>query len=73
MGQAPPEQTTKESLMCLICVDFQKQKMTTQDARRALREMSSTLDDEHVKEVREMIRKQELEDASTANKNDKSP
>lgn len=72
-GHPPRELTTKESLMCLICVDFQKQKMTTQDARRALREMASTLGEEHVKEVREMIRKQELEDASTANKNDPSP
>ena len=40
--------------MCLICVDFQKQKMTTQDARRALREMASTLGEEHVKEVRDV-------------------
>ncbi len=57
--------------MCLICVDFQKQKMTTQDARRALREMASSLGEEHAKEVREMIRKKELDDA--ANKNDPTP
>ncbi len=45
--------------MCLICVDFQKQKMTITDARRALREMSTTLEDEHVREVQQMIREGE--------------
>lgn len=45
--------------MCLICVDFQKQRMTITDARRALREMSSILEDEHVREVQEMIREAE--------------
>jgi len=45
--------------MCLICVDFQKQKMTTMDARRALREMAPDMDQEHVEEVKEMIQKAE--------------
>ena len=45
--------------MCLICVDFQKQRMTITDARRALREMSTILDDEHVREVQQMIREAE--------------
>lgn len=49
--------------MCMICVDFQKQKMTTRDARRALREMSALLEPEHEREVREMIRKAEAQQA----------
>ena len=47
--------------MCMICVDFQKQKMTTQDARRALREMREGLDEDHVREVAKMIQKAEQE------------
>ena len=47
--------------MCLICVDFQKGRMTTQDAKRALREMSESIGKTHTKEVREMIQKAEEE------------
>jgi len=52
--------------MCLICVDFQKQKMTINDARRAFREMSSDMDPEHAREVRKMIRKAEQEEKKKA-------
>ena len=45
--------------MCLICVEFDKQRMTIRDARRALREMVETLDDEHVGEVRKKLREAE--------------
>jgi len=41
--------------MCLICIDFQKERMTTGDARRALREMTEQIGPEHAEEVREMI------------------
>lgn len=43
--------------MCLICIEFQKEKMTIFEARRALTEMvrSDHLDDEHVKEVEQML------------------
>lgn len=41
--------------MCLICIDFQKQKMTINDARRALREMSESLGDAHTREVSQLI------------------
>ena len=41
--------------MCLICVDFQRDRMTIIEARRALREMVETLDEEHVYEVRRML------------------
>lgn len=42
--------------MCLICIEFQKEKMTVQEARRALGEMKVVLEDEHVEEVRQMLR-----------------
>ncbi len=42
--------------MCLICVEFDKQRMTIRDAQRALREMVETLEDEHVAEVRAKLR-----------------
>lgn len=41
--------------MCLICVDFQKERMTITDARRALREMITTLEPEHARQVHQMI------------------
>ena len=41
--------------MCIICVDFQKQRMTLGDAKRAYGEMVQSLDPEHAKEVREML------------------
>ena len=47
--------------MCLICIDFQRDKMTISDARRALGEMRETLDDDHVREVESMIRDAEQE------------
>ena len=47
--------------MCLICVDFQKQRMTIGDAKRALGEMVEVLEKDHVKEVKEMIEAAEKE------------
>ena len=41
--------------MCLICVEFQKQKMTTREARRALGEMRVGLEPNHVREVEQML------------------
>jgi len=38
--------------MCIICVDFERGKLTTREARRALGEMAVTLSEEHVAEVR---------------------
>tara|TARA_X000000950_G_scaffold167249_1_gene204230 strand:+ start:3145 stop:3345 length:201 start_codon:yes stop_codon:yes gene_type:complete len=45
--------------MCIICVEFEKEKMTTREARRALSEMVMTesLDKEHAKEVEHMLNK----------------
>jgi hypothetical protein len=37
--------------MCLICVDFDRGALKLREARRALGEMRSKLDAEHVREV----------------------
>lgn len=50
--------------MCMICIDFQKQKMTTKDARRALREMRDGMDPEHAREVTQMIVETEKQQAT---------
>jgi vacuolar-type H+-ATPase subunit H len=52
--------------MCMICVDFQRQKMTIQDARRALREMTELLEPEHVEQVQEMLTRAEEEQEEVA-------
>ncbi len=41
--------------MCMICVDFQRERMTILDARRAYSEMVETMEPEHAREVREML------------------
>lgn len=41
--------------MCLICVDFQRERMTILEARRALGEMTEKIGDEHAREVEEML------------------
>ncbi len=50
--------------MCLICLEFEKDRMTTGEARRALGEMIDTLETEHVEEVEEMIAEAEGEEDS---------
>jgi hypothetical protein len=45
--------------MCLICVDFQSKRMTLPEARRALGEMSESLDPRHADEVRELLERAE--------------
>ena len=52
--------------MCLICVDFQRQRMTLQDAQRALREMITTMDPEHAREVKDMIQRAAREQRAQA-------
>lgn len=49
--------------MCIICVDFQKGRLTTKEARRALGEMVVTLDKRHVEEVEATLSKAEAEEA----------
>lgn len=53
--------------MCLICVEFQKERMTLFEARRAFGEMVEGLDKKHAKEVEEM-----LDDAEKAKESDDS-
>jgi hypothetical protein len=47
--------------MCLICVEFDKSKMTTREARRALGEMRVALDPGHVAEVEAKLTEAEAE------------
>ncbi len=37
--------------MCLICVELEKSKMTSREARQALREMRDGMESDHVREV----------------------
>jgi hypothetical protein len=41
--------------MCLICVEFDKGRMTLREARRALPEMSVKLGPKHVAEVEALL------------------
>jgi hypothetical protein len=41
--------------MCIICVEFEKQRLTVGEARRNLGEMVSEIDEDHVLEVEEML------------------
>jgi hypothetical protein len=41
--------------MCLICIEFDRQRMTSGEARRALGEMRVKLDPAHVKEVEKKL------------------
>jgi precorrin-3B methylase len=43
----------------MICVEFQKQRMTTGEARRAYGEMVESLEPDHAEEVEEMIEEAE--------------
>ena len=49
--------------MCIICLDFQKGRLTTKEARRALGEMAVKLDQSHLAEVEATIAKREAEEA----------
>lgn len=59
--------------MCIICLDFQKGRLTTKEARRALGEMAVTLDKSHVAEVEESLRKAEDEAAAAARASGNKP
>jgi hypothetical protein len=47
--------------MCIICVDFQKQLLTINEARGILSEMSSTIERKHLTEIKEMLEEAENE------------
>ena len=41
--------------MCLICVEYEKGKLTIKEAYRNLGEMNESLEPEHVQEVESML------------------
>ena len=45
--------------MCIICIDFDRGKLTTQEARRALGEMVKGLDKSHAQELEDKLKKAE--------------
>lgn len=49
-------------MMCLICVELAKEKMTAKEGRQALREMREGLDRAHVAEVEAKL--SELDDGT---------
>ena len=48
--------------MCIICLDIEKNKLTSKDAQWALLEMANELDDEHYEEVLQKIEALEAKD-----------
>ena len=48
--------------MCIICLDIEKNKLTSKDAQWALIEMANELDDEHYEEVLHKIEVLEAKD-----------
>lgn len=48
--------------MCIICLDIEKNKITSKDAQWALIEMANKLDEEHYYEVLEKIEHLEAKD-----------
>ena len=47
--------------MCLICVEFEMSRLTVAEARRNLREMASSIDDEHIEEIERLLTEKEIE------------
>lgn len=45
--------------MCIICIDFDRGRLTTKEARRALGEMTAKLDKKHIDEVVAKVEKAE--------------
>ena len=41
--------------MCIICIDFERGALRPQEARRALREMRSSLDAQHAQELEKKL------------------
>lgn len=59
--------------MCLICVDFQRQKLTAFEAKRALGEMREKIGPEHTREVEKMLKDAETSADPTPPKDPKAP
>ena len=52
--------------MCLICVEFEMSRLTVAEARRNLREMASSIDEEHVEEIERILTEKEIEQMDDA-------
>jgi hypothetical protein len=50
--------------MCIICIDFDRRAMKVSEARRALGEMRTKLDEKHLAEVEAKLDAAEAEDES---------
>ncbi len=48
--------------MCIICIDFDRGKLTTREARRALGEMTAKLDKKHVEEIEAKLEEADAEE-----------
>ena len=48
--------------MCLICIEFEKEKLTINEAKRNLTEMRDKLDVYHHREVKQMLFEAEMEE-----------
>lgn len=48
--------------MCLICIEFEKQKMTIREAWRAYGEMAPGMEPKHAEEVRDMLEEAEAKE-----------
>lgn len=50
--------------MCIICIEFQKQLITVNEARGILSEMQSGMDPNHLVEVEKMLKEEREYDDS---------
>ena len=41
--------------MCIVCIDLEKETLTTREAWRNLNEMKDSMDEEHIQEVVDKI------------------
>ena len=48
--------------MCLICIDFDRGALKLREAKRALGEMRTKLDAQHLKEVEQKLERAEREE-----------
>ena len=44
--------------MCIICIDFQKSRITINEARGILSEMASGMDPKHLLKIEEMLKEE---------------
>jgi hypothetical protein len=54
--------------VCIICVEFEKGRMTAKEARRALGEMVPKVGDKHSEEVERVLREAEEKAAAAPHK-----